>query len=105
MGVLVSLPASVQVNVVTNVTVTGVDIGQLLSQALAPNATGASLTTPLQQQIKVDPAQSVNITPTGVTGQNQVCPLRACLLVLRKDHQYDMADLRMVSKQGEPVAC
>ncbi|KAK9840869.1 hypothetical protein WJX84_004257, partial [Apatococcus fuscideae] len=59
------------VNVVTNVTVTGVDISQLLSQALAPNATGPSITTPLQQQIQVDPAQNVSITPTGVSGQNQ----------------------------------
>ncbi|KAK9841418.1 hypothetical protein WJX74_005338 [Apatococcus lobatus] len=60
------------VNVVTNVTVTGVDISQLLSQALAPNATGPSITTPLQQQIQVDPAQNVSITPTGVSGQNQL---------------------------------
>ena len=63
-----------QVNVVTNVTVTGVDISQLLSQALAPNATGNSLLNPLQQQIRVDPAQNVSVTPTGVTGTSQVCP-------------------------------
>ena len=98
------LPTSAQVNVVTNVTVTGVDISQLLSQALAPNATGASLTNPLQQQIKVDPAQSVNITPTGVTGQNQVCPLLACMIVLWYSQQYGVSALRMVSNQGQPVA-
>lgn len=62
----------VQVNVVTNVTVTGVDISQLLSQALAPNATGNSILNPLQQQIRVDPAQNVSVTPTGVSGANQV---------------------------------
>lgn len=65
-----------QVNVVTNVTVSGVDISQLLSQALAPNATGTSILSPLQQQIRVDPAQNVTVTPIGLLGanQNQVRP-------------------------------
>ena len=75
-------PPVLQVNIVTNVTVTGIDISQLLSQALAPNGSNSNVFSPLQQQLRVDPAQSVNITPTNVAGQNQVWAQLICTFIL-----------------------
>ena len=75
-------PLVLQVNIVTNVTVTGIDISQLLSQALAPNGSNSNVFSPLQQQLRVDPAQSVNITPTNVAGQNQVWAQLICTFIL-----------------------